>query len=152
MEMLLIAAVIAAVATLGAITVKQRKPEAPTQRSKAVPDQLDRNDFNEPNKPWLVTLFTSDTCDSCAGMVPKVEVLSSDTVAVAVLSYQRAKPIHDRYHVDSVPMTLLADADGVVQKSFVGPVSATDLWAAVAELREPGSTPPPEAHRPVHDH
>ena len=30
-------------------------------------------------------------------------------------------------------------AEGVVQRSFVGPVSATHLWAAVAEVREPGS-------------
>jgi hypothetical protein len=28
-----------------------------------------------------------------------------------------------------------------VQHHFVGPVTATDLWAAVAEAREPGSTP-----------
>jgi hypothetical protein len=30
-------------------------------------------------------------------------------------------------------------------------VSATDFWAAMAELREPGSTPPPEAHGPRAD-
>ncbi len=35
----------------------------------------------------------------------------------------------------------VADATGVVRASFLGPVTATDLWAAVAEAREPGSTP-----------
>jgi hypothetical protein len=30
----------------------------------------------------------------------------------------------------------------VVRATFVGPVTATDLWASVAELREPGSLPP----------
>jgi hypothetical protein len=29
----------------------------------------------------------------------------------------------------------------VVRASFLGPGTATDLWGAVAELREPGSTP-----------
>jgi hypothetical protein len=46
-----------------------------------------------------------------------------------------------------VPLVLIADAEGVVQRHFLGPVTATDLWAAVAELREPGSTPGPcETH------
>jgi hypothetical protein len=40
-----------------------------------------------------------------------------------------------------VPTALVVDAEGVVAASFVGPVTATDLWAAVAEAREPGSTP-----------
>jgi hypothetical protein len=29
----------------------------------------------------------------------------------------------------------------VVLRAFVGETSATDLWAALAECREPGSTP-----------
>ena len=41
-------------------------------------------------------------------------------------------------------MTLIADAEGVVQRAFVGAFTATDLWAAVAEVRAPGSTPEPE--------
>jgi hypothetical protein len=36
----------------------------------------------------------------------------------------------------------VADQDGSVRASFLGPVSSTHLWAAVAELREPGSVPP----------
>ena len=39
----------------------------------------------------------------------------------------------------AVPMILVADRDGVVQASFVGPPGATDLWAAVAEVRDPGA-------------
>jgi hypothetical protein len=31
----------------------------------------------------------------------------------------------------------------VVRRGFVGAFTATDLWAAVAELRDPGSTPEP---------
>jgi hypothetical protein len=40
-----------------------------------------------------------------------------------------------------VPAVVVADAEGVAQASFLGAVTATDLWATVAELREPGSVP-----------
>ena len=33
-------------------------------------------------------------------------------------------------------MVVVADAAGVVGASFIGPTSAGDLWAAVAELRD----------------
>ena len=38
-----------------------------------------------------------------------------------------------------MPCLVIADADGVVQDGFIGPVTATDVWAAVAEARDPGS-------------
>jgi hypothetical protein len=37
----------------------------------------------------------------------------------------------------------------VTRAAFLGPTSATDLWAAVAELRRPGSTPEPDLGRVV---
>ena len=40
-----------------------------------------------------------------------------------------------------MPTTLIVDTDGVVRAVFLGPTTATDLWAALAELREPGSVP-----------
>ena len=40
-------------------------------------------------------------------------------------------------------MTLVADADGVVCRAFVGAFTATDLWAAVAELALPAASPEP---------
>jgi hypothetical protein len=49
--------------------------------------------------------------------------------------------LHGRYSIDAVPTTIIADADGVVRGSFLGPVSATHLWARLAELREPGTVP-----------
>jgi hypothetical protein len=42
-----------------------------------------------------------------------------------------------------VPLVVVADAHGVTRAAFVGPASATDVWAAVAEARRPGSTPEP---------
>jgi hypothetical protein len=42
----------------------------------------------------------------------------------------------------AMPITCVADRGGDVVASFIGPVSSTHLWAAVAEARSPGSVPP----------
>ena len=46
--------------------------------------------------------------------------------------------LHERYKIDAVLRLVVADADGVVHAGFLGPMTATDLWAAV-NAREPGS-------------
>jgi hypothetical protein len=147
--LILLIVVVAAVALVAATFLRRRPEEPPTQTTWTVPQQLDLRDFGSPTQPWLVVLFTSETCETCAAMTNKVALLASDAVAVNVRSYQQHADVHKRYRIDAVPTCVIADADGVVRNSFVGPVSATDLWAAVAELREPGSTPPPEAHTPI---
>lgn len=149
MDVLLIALVIGAIAVLASTQLRKRKSEPPSQSTLgSVPQQLDRRDFDRPDAPWLTVAFTSATCDSCKKVVPMAEVLRSDYVAVQIVEYQDDPELHKRYAIDSVPTIVIADVNGVVGKSFIGPPSATDLWAAVAELREPGSTPPPEAHTP----
>ena len=65
--------------------------------------------------------------------------MRSDEVSVAVASFQARKDLHDRYEIDAVPCLVIADHEGVVHAGFVGPVTATDLWAAVANARQPGS-------------
>jgi hypothetical protein len=101
-----------------------------------VPTQLDRRDFERPNAAWLVAVFTSATCESCADVVSKARVLASDDVAVTDIEWQSNGDLHARYHIDAVPLLLIADPDGVVRRSFAGPVTATDLWAAVAAARD----------------
>ena len=59
------------------------------------------------------------------------------------VEFTASRRLHERYGIDAVPMVVVADADGVVRASFIGPMSATDLWAAVAEVRNPGSSPEP---------
>ncbi|HKY14385.1 MAG TPA: hypothetical protein VJM33_05635, partial [Microthrixaceae bacterium] len=88
-----------------------------------------------------VAVFTSDTCGTCQGVWERTRPLASDAVAVQELEYGAERALHDRYGIDTVPATLVVDGQGVVAASFIGPVTATDLWAAVAEAREPGSTP-----------
>ena len=120
---------------------RRTTPDAPTQSTWSVPAQLDRADFVGADAPWLVVLFGSATCLSCQGTWAKVEQLASPQVAVQEVEAVERKDLHERYKIDAVPCLVVADADGVVKASFLGEPSTADLWAAVAEVREPGSTP-----------
>ncbi len=141
-ERLLLAIALAAVAVLVAWVIQRRqRPAAPVRTGYSVPTQVDRADFDGPDVPWLVVVFTSATCDVCAGVWEKAKPLASTEVVVQEGEYGAQRDLHDRYRVEAVPSVLVVDADGVVVRSFLGPVTATDLWAAVAEAREPGSTP-----------
>jgi protein-disulfide isomerase len=142
MDRLLLAGALVAVVTLVAFVLRRRRPDPPTQPSWTVPAQLDRGDFDRPDAPWLVVAFTSATCGSCAELIDKARPLESDAVAVVDVEFSAHKDLHERYGIDAVPTLVVADEEGVVRASFVGPVTATDLWAAVAEARVPGSTPP----------
>jgi len=142
MTRLVIAIVIVVLVAVVALIARRRQiPDAPTQRNYSVPEQIDRADFPEPEAPWLVAVFTSDVCDKCADVWSKAQVVASEQVAVVEAEFVADRAIHDKYRIDAVPTTVIVDAQGVTRRSFLGPMSATDLWAAVAEVREPGSTP-----------
>jgi len=135
MERLLIVAAVVGFAAGVAVVVRRRRPEPPTQGKWPVPTQVDRADFDRPDAPWLVVVFSSTTCLSCADAVEKAEVLASAEVVVQDVEVTANPDLHRRYGIDAVPVTVVADGDGVVRASFVGAPSATDLWAAVADLR-----------------
>jgi hypothetical protein len=136
--------VIAMLVAVGvSLVLRRRKTDAPTQGSYQIPTQLDRGDFVSPDAPWLVAIFTSSTCDACADVAKKAMVLASPDVAVQRIDYIDNPDLHKRYKIDAVPALVIVDQRGVVHKSFLGPMKAQDLWAAVAECREPGSTPDP---------
>ena len=141
MTNLVLVAVGAVVAVVASALLRRRRPDAPTQGGFQLPTQVDRNDFASPGAPWLVLLFTSATCDACSDMVGKARVLESRDVAVVEVEYSADKDLHARYAIDAVPSTVIVDAEGIVRQGWLGPVKAQDLWAAVAECREPGSTP-----------
>ncbi|MCE2735458.1 MAG: glutaredoxin family protein [Acidimicrobiaceae bacterium] len=143
MEQLLLVAFAMAVAVAMSAVLKRRRSDAPTQGGFEIPTQLDRGDFVSPQSPWLVAIFTSATCNTCADVATKAAVLASNDVAVQRIDYTEDPALHKRYGIDAVPTLVIADAHGVVRNSFLGPVKAQDLWAAVAECREPGSTPDP---------
>jgi len=132
-------------ATVGgvALLMRRRPPDAPPRDVFPVPKQLDRSDFPRPDARWLVALFSSATCDSCHGLGDKLTPLESADVAVCDVDFERQEALHRRYELAAIPTTVIADHEGVVCRAFVGAFTATDLWAAVAELRDPGSSPEP---------
>ena len=57
--------------------------------------------------------------------------MEANDVAVQEVEYSASAELHRRYRIDAVPLVLLADDRGVVRANFIGPVTATDLWAAL---------------------
>jgi hypothetical protein len=134
----LLALAVVVVAAVAAEVVRRRRvTDPPTQGRHQIPVQLDRSDFE--GSGWLVAVFTSETCSTCADVVRKAEVMRCEDVTVQPVTFQARKDLHERYAIDAVPCLVVADPDGVVRQGFLGPVTATDLWAAVANAREPGS-------------
>jgi Thioredoxin len=137
-QLLLVPLLIAVAVAIATLLNRRRPSDPPTQRSFAVPTQLDRGDFVDPTKPWLVAVFTSATCSTCSLVASKAAVLASADVAVQEVEATASAALHRRYSIDAVPTTVVVDHSGVVQTSWLGPVSATDLWAGVARLRDGG--------------
>lgn len=119
-----------------------RRTAAPAANTHHIPSQLDRADFPRPDAAWLVAVFTSATCNTCAGVWDRARHLESPHVAVVELEVGAAKDVHEKYRIDGVPTLVIADDTGAVRRAFLGPTTATDLWAAMADVREPGSVPP----------
>ena len=116
--------------------LSKRRRDVPTQSVHTSPTQLDRADFAQPSTPWLVVVFTSATCQTCADIETKARVLQSESVAVHISEFSAQRDLHKRYSIEAVPTLLLVDHRGVVRQSFLGPVTATDLWAALARVRD----------------
>ena len=128
--------VVVVIALLANLWQRKRQVDAPTQGASEVPSQIDRSDFVRPDAPWIVLAFTSATCQTCSDIERKARVLETNSVAIQILEYTAERELHERYKIDAVPTVLMADANGVVQANFLGPVSATDLWAALARARD----------------
>ncbi|MFZ9628868.1 MAG: hypothetical protein ACO3C1_05900 [Ilumatobacteraceae bacterium] len=141
--------VVAAAVGTGTVLRRRRPVAAPTQPTAVVPQQVDRADF-APGAPWVVVVFSSASCHACADVLRKAQVLESNEVAVVDVEYGAATALHRKYGINAVPVVAVADDEGVVRAGFAGPISATDLWAAVAEARSPGSLPT-DRHCAGHD-
>lgn len=133
-RLIVVIGVAGAAAGLGVLS--RRRRDAPTQSVNASPTQLDRADFVHPSTPWLVVVFTSATCHTCADIEIKARVLESESVAVHISEFSAQRDLHKRYNIEAVPTLLLVDSVGVVHQSFLGPVTATDLWASLARARD----------------
>ena len=142
-ERLIVIGIVCAVAVVVALAARRRPSHAPVQPSAfSAPTQLDRNDFPRADAPWVVVVFTSSTCESCSAVSSTASVLDSDAVAVVEVEVGKRPDLHERYGIEAVPICVVADAEGATRISYIGSVSATHLWGALAELRDPGSVPP----------
>lgn len=101
-----------------------------------VPDRLDRGDFARPDAGWLVAVFTSDTCSTCAEVWQLARKLEGPEVAAQQIEAKREAALHARYGIDAVPLTVIADRDGVTQRSIAGPTTEFQLRTALAEAAE----------------
>lgn len=135
MERLVIAAVLLVGALLLALVLRRRRPDEPVRTSWAVPTWLDRADFDAPAAPWLVAVFTSATCHSCQDTLDKARPLAGDEVVVEEVEVGARPELHERYGIEAVPTVVIADGEGAVRGSFIGPPTTAELWARVAEAR-----------------
>lgn len=147
MQLAVAAVLVVVVGVAATVLQRRRRVDPPTQQRWEVPAQLDRADFAGAEGEWLVVTFTSATCSTCADVRRKAAVLASRDVSVFDAEYSQHRDLHQRYRIDAVPTLVIADREGVVRASFLGPVSATDVWAACAEARSPGTSPEPELGR-----
>ncbi len=133
----IVATAVLIVAAMLSFFLRRRKSDAPARVRGEVPHQLNLKDFEVEQKKWLVAVFTSSTCDACRDVATKARVLESTEVAVGIIDFLDNRDLHKRYQIDSVPTTVIADSEGVVRFATIGPVTATDLWAALARCRDP---------------
>lgn len=106
-------------------------PEAPPVHH--VPDRLERGDFARPDAGWLVAVFTSESCSSCAQVWRLARRLEGPEVAAQRVEAKHEAALHARYGIDAVPLTVIADRDGVTRRSIAGPTTESALRAALAE-------------------
>ncbi|MFN8015361.1 MAG: thioredoxin domain-containing protein [Acidimicrobiia bacterium] len=122
---------------IGIIKASNRNKSATKETTYIAPTKIERNDFPQCKSETLVVVFTSTKCDSCGNIIDKANVLSSDCVDVVNVSYEdkNGSKLQKKYEIEAVPTVVVCDENGVVQQSYIGSVSATDLWASVAKLR-----------------
>jgi len=125
----------AIVALIVGWVAQRRRPAPPLSISHTLPDQIDRSDFAQADTDWLVAVFTSDTCATCAKVWQSAQLLATPDVAVQNIEVNRDGDLHERYDITAVPSVVIADHEGVSRRTFLGPPSSSELWAAMADLR-----------------
>ncbi|MEM7275936.1 MAG: hypothetical protein AAF547_22865 [Actinomycetota bacterium] len=136
---LIVLVVLAAAAVAVAIALQRRRPDPPSAPSYRAPSQLDRDDFGAGARPFLAVVFASTTCNTCPEVWDLVESRASDALGVDRVDIQDRGALHQRYRIDGVPTTVLADVEGVVHRTFFGPMSADAFDEALIELGAAGT-------------
>lgn len=141
-QLAVVAGVVLLTVAVAVVSRRYGPAASPTPSGFTVPAAVDRSDFDHPDRPWLVAVFSSTSCDGCADVAERAAPLASDEVSVVTVSVQDRPDVHSRYRIDGVPTTIIADADGMVVGSFLGPMQSLELWDAVAAARADEFQPP----------
>ncbi len=134
MERIAVAVAVIVAAAVIALVVQRRRPDAPSTGHYDVPAQLDRREFLDPTAPWLAAVFTSASCESCAAVWATVSGLAGGNVAAQEVELGARPDLHSRYRIEAVPTTVIADDQGVVRASFLGPVDRDTVARSLDEL------------------
>ncbi len=119
--------VVVGVALAVAYVAGKRRPDPPSAPSYRAPTQIDRDDFDDPEAHILIAVFASNSCDACAQAWDMVQTVKLDGVATQRILVEDNPGLHKRYKVDGVPTTIIAGPDGVVRRSFLGPITADQV-------------------------
>jgi hypothetical protein len=134
MSRLVILIALVIIAVVIAALLQRRRPEPPSAPSYRAPSQLDRQEFAGAVGSSLVVVFASTACNSCPVVWEEVAALQRENVAMERIDVEDDPKRHERYRIDGVPTTLVADGDGVVRASFFGPLPDGALIEAVDSL------------------
>lgn len=123
--------VLTVLALVVAVLLQRRRPEPPSSPSYRAIAEIDRSEFAHREAPVLVAMFGSETCHTCPRVWEVIESIDRPGVAIERIDVQSDPSRHRRYRIDGVPTTVIADADGIVRRTFFGPVDRPTLIAVL---------------------
>jgi thioredoxin-like negative regulator of GroEL len=118
-------------AIIVAVALQRRRSEPPSSPSYRAVSEIDRSEFAHPEEPILVVMFGSTTCDTCPIVWETIESIGAPAERVDV---QADPKRHQRYRIDGVPTTVIADSAGVVARTFFGPLSKAQIEEALRQM------------------
>lgn len=134
MSRLIITLALLAVVGALAYVYQNRRATAQVATANPLPSHVDRSAFIAPNAPWLLVVFSSASCLACADVWKHAQGFEQANVAVQEVEVLADPELHGAYNIDSVPSTLVVDAQGIVKADFVGPLSPADIDQIAATI------------------
>lgn len=119
---------------VGALRKKLSGPRAQYQKYSPVPSKVDISKSDSRTfftSPWALWIFTAQSCMTCPGVVKLARQLESEEVSIHEFPIEEDEDIHRLYAIDSVPLTLIINETGVVERWFFGPLNLAEVKAHI---------------------
>ncbi|MBN39682.1 MAG: hypothetical protein CL457_03315 [Acidimicrobiaceae bacterium] len=117
-------------AIIVAYIANNRRTDSPSVPKGSLPIQVDRRDFDMPDMKWLLVFFSSESCSSCIQVREILSGIPMNSIHIQEVSFPQGNNLHSRYAINSVPIVLIANLEGVVIWSYAG-VPPTDLIESI---------------------